>query len=537
MDKLVTLSFSDYDATDPQSPVVLASREPNDFTSGPVPEDFSDLAGQLSTISLAFNNFNDTGLPTALKNAVAAQSIYMQANKFSGPMNIKDMMWGNLRILNLESNGFSGDFPSDELSIQDSWEVLNVANNPRLVGAVSDVLCDQIVSAGSDTSGAQAGTLRLLNIENTDIACVAKCYMDAMKTNPSFDLLIENEVKVCDLNSDMEALQELYASLQLAGNPLFSSWDFDASSDPCSWYGVFCDTSVQVTGSARLLGSGSVSELQLASSNLEGELPGGLGKLSNLRVLNMSFNSISGSIPSNYWTDMSSLQTFDMRSNGIFMFSDEMDFSAAASKGTPLTNLLLSRNHFMGPLPKGLSLLPNLQTLDIASNYLTGSIDEFNNPVAALKVLLMADNFFTGPLSGCGLVGHASYIDARTSMGHSWECVDQCWAPVIDGSDTTTKLVRSGDIKFCGGNPGSPTMQPTHAVDDDALPGMPTRMPGPGDDDFPLPGMPTNMPGPGDDDLPIFMPTRGPTMMPTRMPGPSDDDFPLRHAHQDAWPR
>jgi hypothetical protein len=548
----VILSFCDYDVAlsqEHQNPALHEAREPNDFTAGPIPKDFSALAKQLIMISFAYNNFNDTGLPSALKEAQAARSIYLQGNQFNGPMNFADMQWADLRLLNLENNSFSGDFPSESLSTLDAWEYLSVANNPNIVGHVSEGLCKEIRGYAIDHPGnPQIGTLRALNIRNTGIGCVAQCWMNAHNTDPYFELHVDKKVGVCASDDQVEALQELYSALEMESNPLYSNWNFDDNSNPCGWYGIVCDSGRRLTqaDTRGLAASGSVTELQMASTNLEGQLPDGLGRLTSLKVLNMSFNNIGGSIPNQYWADLSSLQTFDVRGNGMFMFTSDMDFS---SSGSPVTSLLLADNHFMGQLPQGLADLTSLQTLDISKNYLSGHLDAFADPLKSLQVLLMADNYFTGVLSGCGLVGHASYVDARTSSDHSWDCIAECWAPVVNKQDTTTKLVTSSGLKLCGNTPGSPTAAPTAVpgnddivpgmptkapgvVDDDVAPGMPTKAPGVVDDDV-APGMPTMAPGVVDDDVAPGMPTKAPSPftdddyfpnMPTKLPGMQDDD-------------
>ena len=83
--------------------------------------------------------------------------------------------------------------------------------------------------------------------------------------------------------ADREALAALYNATDGAKWSSNSNWLSDA---PISeWIGVVTD------------GSGRVTELNLVSNQLSGEIPPGLGSLANLETLFLSGNQLSGEIP------------------------------------------------------------------------------------------------------------------------------------------------------------------------------------------------------------------------------------------------
>jgi Leucine-rich repeat (LRR) protein len=515
LDNLIVLTFCDYDVSltqENQNPAIYAARERNDFTPGPVPAEFASVAEKLIMISLAHNNFNDTGLPAALKGATKARSIYLQANAFNGPMNFDAMQWKDLRFLNLENNTFEGEFPSDALTSLDAWEWLSVANNKNLVGHVSDGLCKEIrgqTSGGSTFSDPTVGTLELLNIRGTGIACYAECWQQAHDTDPYFSLLADKRTQVCASDPQWEALQEIYGAFQLDDNKLFGSWNFAMDSatnqpvsDPCQdkWYGVMCNSALS-----------TVTELQLGESGLNGDLPSAISQLTGLVVMNMSYNGVGGTFPGGLW-DMGALETLDLRSNSMFIFSSSIDVPSAAAASKSLRSLLLGRNHIMGYIPEAFKALTSLNTLDLSNNYLVGELDYFHDPMPALQVVNLANNYLTGTLSACALVDQAKYVDLRSDAGASFDCIDKCWSSVFDGTDKDTKLMVNSDLKLCGSSSHFPTVQPTVKPA-----GEPTQRP----TEAVKTAEPTPVPSPKAGD-PTASPTKSPKPTPVPTAAPTD---------------
>ncbi|XP_028802850.1 nodulation receptor kinase-like isoform X2 [Neltuma alba] len=111
------------------------------------------------------------------------------------------------------------------------------------------------------------------------------------------------------------------------GNKELESWN----GDPCimfPWKHVGCD---------RLSGQLVITKLDLSSSNLRGPIPSSITGLSNLKILNLSYNSLSGNIPT-------------------FLPS------------SLLTSIDLSHNDLTGSLPWTLPLLPQLKSLYFGCN-------------------------------------------------------------------------------------------------------------------------------------------------------------------------
>ncbi|XP_061993116.1 probable inactive receptor kinase At2g26730 [Rosa rugosa] len=126
----------------------------------------------------------------------------------------------------------------------------------------------------------------------------------------------------------------------------------------CSWVGVRCDGNQSYVESLHLPGVGLVGPIP----------PNTLGRLSQLRVLSLRSNKLTGSVP----PDFANL--------------------------TVLRNLYLQDNELSGQFPPGLTLLARLNRLDLSSNNFTGSIPFSVNNLTQLTGLFLQNNEFSGAL-------------------------------------------------------------------------------------------------------------------------------------------
>ncbi|KAM4089201.1 hypothetical protein ACB094_07G131700 [Castanea mollissima] len=229
------------------------------------------------------------------------------------------------------------------------------------------------------------------------------------------------------MDSEREALLKIKEGFKDVSEP-FSSWT--AEEDCCNWRGVGCDnTTGHVTmldlhsrdPSSKLLGEVSpslldlpyfrsldlslnhfqqtlipeficslkyIEHLNISNANFRGTIPSSLGNLSHLKLhgvipdafgnltslisLNLSDNNLEGPIPLTL---------------GLFQEQGKRN------RSSPLRKLYLFSNGLNGSLARSLAQFSQLAVLDVAMNYIKGSIKEAHSQIfSSLRVLDLSSN-------------------------------------------------------------------------------------------------------------------------------------------------
>lgn len=147
----------------------------------------------------------------------------------------------------------------------------------------------------------------------------------------------------------------------------------------------------------------------IASNEFSGTLPSDyFDGFDQLSLISMGNTKLSGILPVSIKT-LPSLLVLAVHNANFHGNLYETILKDVVWDATVL-NLLLSRNSFTGTLPEGLlPSFPSLQSLNIHSNTLTGSIPEDLCSLQDLYFLNIRDNFFTGPLPDCAFP-HGSFL-------------------------------------------------------------------------------------------------------------------------------
>ncbi|KAM6585491.1 hypothetical protein CsatB_012493 [Cannabis sativa] len=240
----------------------------------------------------------------------------------------------------------------------------------------------------------------------------------------------------CNID-DTESL--LAFSLNLSSPSGVLNWS--ESVDCCSWVGIGCEV---------VAGEDRVTRLWLPSSNLKGIIFPTLKNLTYLTQLNLSRNSLLGSLPSDFFSSLNRLKLLDLSynrlhgrlpSSGSGAF-ETVDLSSNLFEGSipisvfkpsvitaTLTSFNVSNNSFSGSIPVSEfctsgNLVSSLEFLDFSSNEfngffppgiggcsklrifragfnnLTGLIPDEIYKVVTLEQISLAVNHFSGPIGG-----------------------------------------------------------------------------------------------------------------------------------------
>ncbi|XP_077210095.1 putative inactive receptor kinase At2g26730 [Tasmannia lanceolata] len=191
---------------------------------------------------------------------------------------------------------------------------------------------------------------------------------------------------------------------------------WNSSDSACNWFGVQCDPNHSYVSSLRLPGTGLVGQIPART----------LGRLTQLRVLSLRSNRLSGQLP----PDFSNL--------------------------TLLRSLYLQHNLFSGEFPPSLTQLTRLARLDLSFNNLTGKIPFSINNLAQLTGLFLQNNSLSGTLPSINMPTLKDFNVSNNNLNGS---IPQTLAQFPESSF-------SGNLNLCGGplppcNPFFPSTPPS----------------------------------------------------------------------------
>ncbi|CAM8911538.1 unnamed protein product [Rhodiola kirilowii] len=180
--------------------------------------------------------------------------------------------------------------------------------------------------------------------------------------------------------SDKQALIDFIS--RISYNRTRVRWDPSVSA--CDWSGVVCDSTQT-----------HVYQLRLPGVGLLGQIPDDtIGRLTQLRVLSLRNNGISGSLPTDFG-NLTSLSSLYLQNNRL-----EGDIPASISNMF-LRALFLQNNRFSGNIPATLNT-SGLVGFDVSNNNLTGEIPESLSKFPESS--FAGNRFLCGqPLLSCGV--------------------------------------------------------------------------------------------------------------------------------------
>ena len=273
---------------------------------------------------------------------------------------------GRVTDLDLGSNQLSGEIPA-ELGNLSRLELLYISDND-LTGALPQSL--------TGISG-----LESFHFHNNPGLCAP--------IDETFQAWLRGIAEVrgssCALEDsldDREALVELYDALD--GENWTNNANWLTERPIREWYGVTNDA------------SGRVTRLLLDSNGLAGELPKGLGSLSNLKRLELGNNQLTGEIPRELG-NLSDLETLQLgNSPPIGGLSGGIPKELGNLSKLEVLNLRF--NQLTGEIPAELGNLTNLEILALMANRLTGEIPTELGSLSNLRTLELNYNQLSGEI-------------------------------------------------------------------------------------------------------------------------------------------
>ncbi|CBI28433.3 unnamed protein product, partial [Vitis vinifera] len=354
----------------------------NDFSVGT-----SSWIGKLTKLTLGLGCNNLEGpIPSSIFELLNLNILYPCSNKLSGKIPSLFCNLHLLYILDLSNNNLSGLIPQCLNNSRNSLLVYNQLEGqiPRSLGNCKE--------------------LEILNLGNNQINDTLPFWVYPK---------IPHSFKAIDLSSN-KFTGEIPKSIgKLGGLHLLNISSNSLTegeregSDCCSWDGVECDRETghviglhlassclygSINSSSTLFSLVHLQRLDLSDNDFNySEIPFGVGQLSRLRSLDLSFSGFSGQIPSELLA-LSKLVFLDLSANPNF--SGELPTSIGRLGS--LTELDISSCNFTGSVPSSLGHLTQLYYLDLSNNHFKIPFSLVNMSQLNILSLYLLSNYLNG---------------------------------------------------------------------------------------------------------------------------------------------
>ncbi|KAL6493057.1 hypothetical protein OROGR_032816 [Orobanche gracilis] len=224
------------------------------------------------------------------------------------------------------------------------------------------------------------------------------------------------------LDSEIQALLSFKQNLDDPRGAM-DGWIASTPSAPCDWPGILCDAGrVRELRLSRLQLGGRLSErlgnlrqlrrLSLHSNNLSGSVPLALSECSLLRAVFLQYNSLAGEISPAFFSNLTNLQVLNLAHN---LISGEISADIPAS----MRILDLSSNSLSGRIPGKFSAAHQLQLINLSFNRFFGEIPATVGALQQLQYLWLDGNELYGTIpsaiSNCSSLIHLSAGDNMLS--------------------------------------------------------------------------------------------------------------------------
>ncbi|XAR56529.1 Non-specific serine/threonine protein kinase [Bertholletia excelsa] len=341
------------------------------------------------------------------------QQLHVESNSLSGELPESLYLISSLKQLSISSNNFSGQL-SQNISRLLSLKTFLLFEN-RFSGPLPDVFGNltrlesltahsNLISGPLPPTLALCSKLRVLDLQNNALSG---------PINLDFNKLPDLSILVLSLarNALHGSIPESYAKLSSLVSLALSSNSFVNLSGALSVLQECRNlTTLILTKNfigeeipENVTGFESLMVFALGNCAVRGQIPKWLQNCHNLRVLDLSWNQLDGSIPA--WVDLKSLISMNSSS---FDLSTSAGFSLSAKGSRYLNSLpynqastfrpsiLLSNNHLNGTIWPDIGKLKELHALDLSKNNITGSIPMSISEMSNLEVLDLSWNHLSG---------------------------------------------------------------------------------------------------------------------------------------------
>ncbi|KAK8643035.1 hypothetical protein V6N13_012351 [Hibiscus sabdariffa] len=419
---------------------------------GQLSDQLSNLR-ELRKLSLHSNNFNGS-IPDALSQCALLRAVYLHYNSLSGSLppsifnltNLQvlnvahnyisgkiaaDFHW-SLRYLDLSSNDFSGELPSN-FPAQSQLQLINFSYNrfsggiPASIGKLqqlqylwldSNQLYGTLPSAIANCSSlvhlsAEDNMLKGLlpgsigSVPNLQVLALSRNRLsgavpESIFCKSSGNVTTSLRILQLGFNEFTEVVKPQNNGICVAALEVLDLHVNKIHGVLPSWLTSL--TTLRILDISGNFFTGllpveignlfNLEDLRVANNSLTGSVPSQLLQCGSLKVVDFEGNRLSGQIPV-FFSQMKSLKTISLGRN---LFPGSIPYGFGNISG--LETLNLSDNNLTGKIPEDIMRLSNLTTLDLSSNKFCGEIPDGLGDLLSLEVLNLSSCGFTGGIPG-----------------------------------------------------------------------------------------------------------------------------------------